>query len=192
MIDALKKLTNSEPSASASVVDGKLILSCPNAVTPVVWQMDLSDVKASAMEVLEDEGNFTLNLKTAKGERLKAATFATREDAVAGLMAASQALENAQGRIHASAAANEDAPAQAKTPLTPVLKKRRRNRFVISGLGVLLLIVMIGMWNAVVMREPRSFPQELPRASAAAPAAAGGAANSSGVPVSADDFLNSR
>ena len=50
-----------ETSASANVVDGKLILSLPEAENPVVWQMDLSSAKASALEVKKDEEKDTYN-----------------------------------------------------------------------------------------------------------------------------------
>ena len=54
MIAALKNISNKN-GASANVVDGKLILSFPHAQTPVLWQMDLAQAKASAIEVLKAE-----------------------------------------------------------------------------------------------------------------------------------------
>ena len=75
MISALKKMHKN--NASASVVDGKLILSFPHAQTPVIWQMDLAEAKASALEVLKAEKgtDFTLTLKTQKGEKVKIDLF---------------------------------------------------------------------------------------------------------------------
>ena len=54
-------------SASAKVVDGTLILSLPDAISPVVWRMELGHAKSSAIEVREqDNGTFMLTLKTAR------------------------------------------------------------------------------------------------------------------------------
>ena len=71
--------------ASAKVVDGKLILSLPDALTPVVWQMDLAHAKASALEVRcnnEAMNAYTLTLKTPKGETIEVAAFDERENAM--------------------------------------------------------------------------------------------------------------
>ena len=51
MKQAIKAMGHGNYQSSARVVDGKLILSFPHALTPVVWQMDLSQTKASALEV---------------------------------------------------------------------------------------------------------------------------------------------
>ena len=66
--------------SSAKVVDGKLILSFPNAVNPVVWQMESQEAKASALEVNDNEkSGYDLVLKTLKGERVQVASFAEKE-----------------------------------------------------------------------------------------------------------------
>src|SRR5690606_21303301 len=55
-------------AASASVVDGTLIISLPDAITPVVWRFALGQAKASALEVRpQDDGTFMLLLKTPRG-----------------------------------------------------------------------------------------------------------------------------
>ncbi|MCK6418111.1 MAG: hypothetical protein L6Q57_04125 [Alphaproteobacteria bacterium] len=84
--------------SQAKVVDGKLILSCTNALTPVVWQMDLAPAKASALEVQEQEnGQARLLLRTQKNETVDIATFASKSEAIAMLQAVMRALEGAQG-----------------------------------------------------------------------------------------------
>ena len=84
------KLTN----ASARVVGGKMILSLPDAIAPVVWQMDLGPVKASALEVTpnEDANEFTLTLKATGVKSTEIAKFDNREFAVEPPMAACEAL----------------------------------------------------------------------------------------------------
>ena len=51
----IKKFMGHKNKTSAKVVEGKLILSCPGAEIPVVWQMDLNEAKACAFEVQCDE-----------------------------------------------------------------------------------------------------------------------------------------
>ncbi len=98
-------VASAAPSASARVVDGKLILSFPDAVKPVLWQMDLVSAKASALEVdqLSGEpgagGQAALILKTPKGEQTTIAVFESRDAALSALMTVGAALGCAQGRI---------------------------------------------------------------------------------------------
>ncbi|MGB0720202.1 MAG: hypothetical protein ACPGRX_06995, partial [Bdellovibrionales bacterium] len=158
------------------------------ALTPVVWQMDLDQVKASALEVLrnEDKNCFTLTLKTPKGETLDAATFETREDAVEGLMAASKALQDAHGRIRGTQIAANDqnraiAAAHASRP------KGSKTKWVVGIACVLLLVVLFGLMGSMAPQGPNSFQQP---ASQTAQIQGQSAAESAGVAVNADDFLN--
>lgn len=190
MIKALKNMTGCKSGApSASVVDGKLILSFPHAETPVLWQMDLTHVKASSLEVLHDDkaGVYTLTLKTPKGEKINAASFATREEAIAGLMAASRALENAHGRIQGGrVAANEDS-AGAKAA-GGQFKPKRRSRWVSVLIALIVLFVLFQLWVSMLPQAPNSYQQM----SGSNQAGSASPADSAGVPVSADDFLNAQ
>ncbi len=193
MIKALKNMTGCKScSPSASVVDGKLILSFPHAETPVVWQMDLSHVKASSLEVLHDDkanggaGAYTLTLKTPKGEKINAAVFATRDEAIAGLMAASHALENAHGRIQGGRiAANEDHGTGAASAS---FKPKRRSRWITVLIAIFVVFILFNIWVAMLPKPPNSYQQTTgsEQAQSASPA------DSAGVPVSADDFLNAQ
>lgn len=85
---------------NAKVVDGVLILSLPDALTPVVWQMELGQSRSSALEVREQENSrFVLTLKTPRQDVQDIATYSKRDLAVKALMIISQALEKAQGQI---------------------------------------------------------------------------------------------
>ena len=186
MIAALKKISNTA-KASASVVDGKLILSFPYAQTPVVWQMDLTQAKASALEVLKAEKgkSFTLTLKTQKGESVQVASFETRDEALEGLMAASKALENAHGSIQI--AANED---QKIAVAHATGKKAGKGRWVTGILAVFALIVLFGVLASVSPKPPMSINTGTGAGAVASGQPSGSASQSAGVPVSADDFLN--
>lgn len=177
MRNALKSIA-CQHGSTASVVDGKLILSLPGALTPVVWQMDLAQAKASALEVLpaKDEQNFTLTLKNAKADNIDIATFGKRTEAVDALMAASRALASAHGQIR---------PADGTA--TASVRPRKRGRLIVPVLGILLLFALIAVWISLLPRAPGTEPGS---ASPAAMQTDSATAPSPGVPVSADDFLS--
>lgn len=181
-------------SSSARVVDGKLILSFPEALTPILWQMELNEAKASALEVrAAGDGVYTLTLRTARGETLEIAPFEKREDAVAALMVIAKALESAHGQIrpfhHAAAPATESAAAiPSAAPVAPLKIRERKSaagKWAAGILGVLFVFVLLNMWAYLSPRPPSG----MGAASSAAPAGAGSAQSSAGVPVSADDYL---
>ncbi len=175
-------------SSSARVVDGTLILSLPDAVSPVVWRMDLGHVTASALEVREKgDGIYILTLKTPKGDVSEIAPFADRSRAVRALMAVSTAMENAQGQMRpaTSTAANDT---QTAAPL-PAARKGGN-----AVAGIVGIIILLGLIAFFVSMGPR--PQNIEGASGAnafSPAAGStGSVTEPGRPVSADDFLRSR
>lgn len=177
MTSLINKITGNH-QASASVVDGKLILSFPGAINPVVWQMDLSKAKASALEVQENKGGYALVLRTPKGENLDIATFDERAKSVDGLMAASRALENAYGQIHPAGASNGNVQVSGGSR-----KKGKKVLPIVLGLLVLLLIFWV--WGAVSLQVPGGYQSADIGALQNSPSAA----ESAGVAVSADDFL---
>jgi hypothetical protein len=186
MKNALKSFS-SPHSSSASVVDGKLILSLPDAITPVVWQMDFSSVKASALEVRETkEGTFTLTLKTPKGEALDVAPFAKREQAINGLMAAARALENAQGRIHPGTSVSLGETQGHGVHITREPRQRgSAGKWIGTIAALALLVVLVGIWGSLAPRPPggvSAMTTDIP--SVTTPAE-----RTPGVPQSADDFL---
>lgn len=183
-IESIKKKTQT----SARVVDGKLVLSFPEAITPVVWQMDLDQTKASALEVREnkEEGSFVLVLKTPRGETINVAAFQQKADAVQGLMAASHALENAWGQIRPGRVS--DTPKQDNKPLAAAPKhihKEGGSKWIGTIIGIVFILILLSIWNSTSLRAPSSIGGNTQ-------ASAGNAQQSTGVPVSADDFLSGR
>lgn len=183
-------------TASASVVDGTLIISLPDAVSPVVWRLDLGQARASAMEVrpLED-GRFNLVLKTPRNDVNEIASFSSKARAVAALMAISRAMEQAHGQIQP--VANDSIPAgQPSTNTLPVpvrtgsaRKKSATGKNVLAGvIALVLIIVLIG---AMMSITPTPSPMTRDLSSGVAPSG-GGAGNLTGVPLSADEFLMNR
>lgn len=166
--------------SSANVVDGKLILSFPGAVTPVVWQMDLNEAKASALEIIEDDGSVSLVLKTPRGETVNVASFESRKTALNGLMAVSKALENAHGQIRGGASAPQDNQVGGTSPSA---EARGMSGWMAGLVGVALVVVLITIWSAVAPK-----PEGVASLNATS-TASGGSQSNVGVPLSADEYL---
>ena len=175
-------------SSSAKVVDGTLILTLPDALTPSVWRMDLGYVRSSALEVRQkDDGNWGLMLKTPKGDTSEVAPFANKAQAMRALMAVSRAMEHAHGHIRPSVAgaANDETVVIAG----PAQQPRQKGG---AMAGIVGIVILIGLVGALFTMGPRagSMAGNID-ASGVAPAA-GNSADAAGVPVSADDFLRNR
>lgn len=176
--------------SSASVVDGKLILSLPDAATPVVWQMDLEQAKSSALEVREDTktGRFALALKTQKGETVDIASYEEKTSAVQALMVTSRALENAHGKIRPAAANSQDAAPgapryAAQGGFAPAQPQNSSKASAI--LAVLLIVFLFMAWAFTIPKASDTIARNRS-------AATGAPTTDTGVPVSADDFLSNR
>ncbi len=195
MRQALKSLgcgKKSDPSHtqitnSASVVDGKLILSFPEAQTPVIWQMDLMNAKSSALEVQEkDKELCALVLKTHKGETVEIAIFKERKQAVAALMSASYALQNAQGQIQPFQAGDVHPVSAVGALQTPqVHVPRKKGKWIAAIITLALIIFLVNAINSLTPR-PSSLLSETNGNVTAQNAQNNDAV---GVPVSADTFL---
>ncbi|GJL85437.1 MAG: hypothetical protein DHS20C02_12120 [Micavibrio sp.] len=176
-------LVTKKNKAAARVVDGKLILSFPDAITPVLWQMDLDEAKASALEVQENKKDkiYTLALKTPRGEAVDIAAFDERTEAVNGLMAASHALSSAHGQIRPASASA--APGNVPSGATSGPREKGIGKW--GGIALLLvfLFILINVWGSLATRTTASSkisPTTFTPSSEA------------GVPMSADDFLKNR
>lgn len=165
--------------SNAHVVDGKLILSLPGAMTPVLWQMDLNDAKASALEIKKtnDDEQHALTLKTPRGEAVSIADFDNRNDALSALMMISKALEKAGGQIRNHGKGGTDSHS------TPD-KSGRLGGIITGVVGVIFLIVLITLWMAMAGGPGATSGGISNTASTSSKAE-----SAVGVPVSADDFL---
>ncbi len=166
-------------SSTAKVIDGVLILSLPDAVTPVVWQMELGQSKSSALEIRTTSDNqFLLVLKTPRADALDIATYANRAQAIKALLVVSQAMEKAQGQLKA-AAAPHSYPVPVVTAREPVaainfIKKLLRFSAMIIVAIILCAVLLFGVGKLFLGSSS-------PQTSA-----------TSNSPISADEFLESR
>lgn len=196
MLRSLKHKNHDD--ANASVVDGKLILSFPEALTPIVWQMDLSDAKSSSFEVIGDGDNFALVTKKQGAQKKEnIAPFPTKDQAIAALMATSSALKNGHGHIHPTGAAqpSQAVPQQVyHMPPQAGSGKGSAGKWIVA---ILCLLVIGFLFIMILNMQPRMAGSSGGMSTTSSSASAGSAsapssANSAGVPVSADEFLQSR
>lgn len=161
--------------SEASVVDGTLVLSLPNALTPVVWRWNLGDVKASALEVREDDDRHKLILKTPRGDVQEVAPFADKDSALKALLVVSQALQGAKGQMQAGNAQ----PQENTAPVKPSGEASK----ILTGFLAVLVIVGLLFWLSTLM------PKRLDTSTNGANTI-GAREAQTGVPMSAEDFIN--
>lgn len=196
------KMTGNHKS-SAKVVDGSLVLSLPDATTPVIWRMELGNAKASALEVRKTESQgeecFTLVLKTPQGDTNDIASYEHKPKAVRALVEVSEALEKsaqAQPKPRAQLAntsrdtSNSSAAhAAANTNAEPSTQgqKTGSGKWFILILGLLLVSGLGFYLNGLSTSGYDSYTSAGNAASSLNPAS--GTKTQTGVPLSADDFL---
>lgn len=173
---------------TAKVVDGKLILSLPNAITPIVWQMDLTEAKSSAFEVVtgQEAAPFSLASKQLTASKAEAiASFEKKQDAVNALMATSKALENASGHIRP----NEQQNANVNQSASVFAVSQKKNG---AGKWLFMLVFLVligGLISTMVALQPRN---AMNTGSGTQSLSGDATASNAGVPMSADDFLRNR
>ncbi len=180
----MKKKIEDLYESTAKVVDGNLIISLPDAVNPIVWRMDLSSVKASALEVRQPQadGLHILTLKTPKGESHDIAPFASRDLAVRALMRVSAALQGAQGHMTTSTAPTTPTGLAANTSMPPESAGLKW----LVALGCVLALIFVFSYIGRMAPSPSS--STAPMADMAT-TTGGTPSATSGVPQSADDLL---
>ena len=166
-------------SSSAKVVDGALILSLPDAVSPVVWRMELDDVKAASLGIEPKDNNvYVLTMKEGKGDTKEIAPFDNKDKAVKALMAASSALENSQGATRA----NDNAAARPNGNFLSQLLS--------AAVGLVILAVLL--FSIARMGPEIRTTETIANGGPAAQGSSAAPAGSPGTPQSADDFLRGR
>lgn len=170
-------------TSNVKIVDGKLILSLPEAQTPVVWQMDLEKAQSASFTVIENkkDKNFALVFKSADGTADDIAPFDEKQTAVDILMETSNVLQNAHGKIKPAANNNGSYSNEKKSDKLGAI------------LAVSLIIVLIVIWSFSAAGPGRIGEGGVNPASSSASAGGNGdPRQSAGVAVSADEFLSNR
>ena len=195
----IKKITGGYTS-SAKVVDGTLVISMPDAISPVVWRMDFGHAKSSAIEVRDNDGHYVLVLKTPKGDVNDIAPFDSKAKAVNALMAVSRAMEQGHGQIKPAAptATVQNTENQTAQPVASNVNVQPEPQAP-SGkgqtiAGVVGVVILIGLLIFLFKLSSASYDVGA-RSQAGASQGVTKMADETedvGVPLSADSFLKGR
>ncbi|MCB1557155.1 MAG: hypothetical protein KDJ15_07580 [Alphaproteobacteria bacterium] len=154
------------------VVDGVLVLSLPDAVSPLVCRIELEKAKDSVFEIAEQDGGvFALVRKSGSGAPVVIAPFAVRSRAVRALMSVSGALEQAPSSV-----AGSDSRAHRGGSF-------RSGKWGPAIIAFLLLIGLVALLTALTPQPPLSPDGQ---------ALVSNSTGEAGVPVTADSFLQNR
>ena len=188
-----------EDAPRATVRDGMLVLSLTNAISPVVWRLDIGNIKPAALEIRKNEGGtYDLILKNQKSDLNIIASFDNRKEAVRALKAVMRAIEETPLTHFKSSGASSNGSNLSKDkdnnissntpeqsyPSVPSPTTGSRGRPVLAGVVgacvVIFLIFLITSLNS----GPAGVKTSLP----------GGSGNASGTgqAIPADDFLKGR
>lgn len=176
-------------SSSASVIDGNLIISLPDAIAPVVWRMDLKKIEASSLEVRDNKDDtFTLTFKTDKGQKEDVAPFDSRAKAVKALMVVSAAMHRTGGTYSAINDSTQSAAAG-----TSINNNSSGSKWAGTLAGVVILGVLVYILMNISPSQPVAMEGAATQSSAFSSTGSGqNAGKTSGIPQSADDFLMGR
>ncbi len=166
-------------TSTAKVVDGSLVLSLPDAVTPVVMRLSLEEAKSASFTVLEKKDLHVLTVQFSEKDSRDIAPYANKEQAIAALMETSAALEKGS-RVYSARGGRE--PGEGNGMALGALKWA-------GALSVLFILIWF-----VIPSMGRGLPQA-PLSQEVAEGSAPGIPTTqdprtvTGAPVSADDFL---
>jgi len=164
------------PGPAVNIQGNMLILSLPDANSPVVWRMDIKENASAAFEVREQDGAYALVMKGSNGEISEIASYQEKDQAARVLMMTNEVLMEGGGA----------------DPLKPKKKKKKpRTAIVIlkwffaSLVTILLVLIMVQALQNMQPGTNQSFvPQGTERAvSPDIPPPP------QGEPVSAEEFL---
>lgn len=175
----------------AKVVNGKLILSFPDAETPVVWQMDLEKAEICALEIKEDKKTklFSLVQRVSENEQNVIASFAEKSAAVAALMATSAAMQGGGGFTAQPQLIN--VAAQAPLQYTQhVAKQGKGEGKKAAVLSFVLILILLAIWAiSIPLGQVKTSALSSSESSSGA---SGGSVSTGGEAMSAEEFLKNR
>lgn len=190
------KDTEQPPRPRASVAEGTLVLSLPDARTPVVWRVALDKVQNAALEVRRDGDNaYVLVMKNPPDGSEDIAHYTTRDEAVRALMVIAEAMEQEHiagrpGPPHGVEAPSAEQGASrlhvGPAHTMPVHQSQNTRKGPGGWLVTLIALLVIG---ALVYAVANTGPQTV-RLSGNDAGQAQAGPDSTGVPMSADDYLN--
>lgn len=190
---SLKNILSPSPSSTASLVDGHLILSLPDAIDPVIWRMALDKIGTATFGIKTSNDNKTtkLILKPKKGTVEIIATFDSKKEATTALMLTSNALQTQSAQtINSDSSERRTSTTQDRavkpTPMAaPPAPKAETQKWSIAILGALIVIGLYVYLTTLIPDTNIGFEPSTPTSFVTT-----SPQETTGVPISADDFLN--
>ena len=135
---------------SASVVDGTLILTLPDARTPTVWRMGLETVSAASFQVVQaaQGDGYTLVMTSPDDQEYSIAGFDSRDEAVDALLAAAEAMKHAGYEEQAASPVSRDRIpdiSEVGVQQDTQLSRSGRGRGLLTMAGVVLIVILLYM-----------------------------------------------
>lgn len=175
-------LNKKELTSSAKVVDKHLILSLPNAVEPVIWRMSLDKIGTASFEIASTKNSTVckLVLKPKKGTAETIAKFNQKDESLEALIKASEALQSSE---HADTTKSKIA---TENKAAPSNKEKTNHKWLYLFIGFLAVIGLYAYMSSLMPKKINDFGQTKQTNTAFGNAPK----TETGVPLSADDFLN--
>lgn len=170
--------------SNININNGVLILSFPEAETPVVWRMNMEEAALAAFEVQKSGKSFALRLKTSDGKNEDIVLFKTKDEAVKALMDVTQAMQTMPASTGAAQAVSGQAAPVIMQPVQAKPKKWGWGLLKTVFLSVLFSFLLIVVLLFILMKSGPSYNRF--------PKQEGAGQNTVGAPQSADDFFNQR
>lgn len=186
MVLSLNKSSKTQ-SSGAEIVDGHLVLSLLNAKDPKVWRMALDKIGNSTFELkTDDKQDVTkLILKPKKGTAEIIATYNTRDDALNALTSASNALQHKQTKPSKAKAVPAEARSSSKESANTARENGKSKKWLFLFIGFIAVILLYIYMQNLIPMTTIGFEQTSTQNTQQ-----GASGQTTGIPLSADDFLN--
>ena len=185
---------------TAKLADGRLVLSLPDAQTPVIWVMDLKDASTSVLRLETDrQGLFIIRRHSGKAAAEAVAVYRDAKQAARAMKVAARGLSNAQCTLKGA-----DGKPVIIRPASKLARAFNIFLFIwfvahISGVETRFVQWLVSDTAQVAAAQsqimlPPTMQQALPASPAQAPAPTEEQSGQVkvGVPMSADDVLGKR
>ncbi len=165
--------TQSEQTTDVNFNNGYLVISCPNAIEPVLWRMKIGNINETVITVKANGKNFNLNIQTENEKPKKIALFETKEEAISLMEKINNSLNNKE-----KTCCHNDNTKDSKQIINT--KKNYKSDIIMAVIGTILIFIFIWLIqspadNNLILSQEASQTN-----------------NAVGEAISADDFLKSR
>lgn len=184
----MKRLLNiKDQKSGAEIVDQHLILSLLDAQEPKVWRMALDKIGTASFEVKQEKDSAVtkLILKPKKGTAEIIATYDTKDQAIKALTQASNALQYSESKSEKTIIKSKKTSSKQSMDMV----QKENSKWVLVLFGAVIVVGLYMYLSTLIPEKNIGFDSS---SSSSQVNETGSSLDRTGVPVSADDFLNSR